>query len=219
MTTSRRKLTIAVLALAIASCQPGTNTHPVPSVAQIGADLHCTGGDHGFEDSQLGWGFCYPGTWKYTERAQSVSPTEFDLTFSVTDIPCTSPSPVAGNASPRPQCSPGAGLFAYMIVSTYERGNASGLASWIQANLTPASPTPSTPTPGAPSPVAASPSPPPVLEPIQWGNSSEAARMPDGRRIALTPHHVVLLDLRTGVGLLDLETEMSTRLGTWKFIY
>jgi len=43
--------------------------------------------------------------------------------------------------------------------------------------------------------------------------------MPDGRRIALTPHNVVILDLRSGQGLLNLEAEMSKRLGTWKFVY
>ena len=43
--------------------------------------------------------------------------------------------------------------------------------------------------------------------------------MPDGRRIALTPHQVVILDLRSGQGLLNLEAEMSKRLSTWKFAY
>ena len=43
--------------------------------------------------------------------------------------------------------------------------------------------------------------------------------MPDGRRIALTPHYVVILDMRSGQGHLDLEASMSTRLGTWKFLY
>ncbi len=200
MTTTRHKLTIALLALALAACQPGTNTHPVPSVAQIGSDLHCTGGDHGFEDSQAGWGFCYPGTWKYNERAQfhaTPSPQELDLTFDITDIPCESPAP--GTASARPVCSPNAGLFAFMIVSTYDRLNATSLASWVQAHLTPQ----------------------PTLETIQWGNATEAARMPDGRRIALTPSHVVILSLHSGSGQgnLDLEAAMSARLATWKFLF
>jgi len=214
---TRRILAIALFALV--ACQPGTNTHPVPSVVQIGADLHCTGGDHGFEDTQVGWGFCYPATWKYNERAQSISPTELDLTFDITDIPCASPSPVAGKASPRPVCSPGAGLFAFMIISTYSRGNFANLAAWVQANLTPPQPSPSPqPSPQvSPSPL---PSPTPMtLVPIDWGNSTEAALLPDGRRIALTPHQVVILDLRSGQGLLDLETQMSKRLRTWKFVY
>jgi len=214
-------MTFALLALVLVACQPGTNTHPVPSVVQIGADLHCTGGDHGFEDTQVGWGFCYPATWKYNERAQSVSANELDLTFDITDIPCASPSPVAGNASPRPVCSPGAGLFAFMIVSTYSRGNSANLAAWVQTNLTPAQPTPS-PQASPTSQVSPSPLPSPsplVLLPIVWGNSTEAALMPDGRRIALTPHQVVVMDLRSGQGLLDLEAQMSKRLGTWKFVY
>jgi len=43
--------------------------------------------------------------------------------------------------------------------------------------------------------------------------------MPDGRRIAFTPHHVVILDMHSGEGHLDLEGSMSTRLGTWQFTY
>jgi hypothetical protein len=201
VTATVKTLTIALLALAIVACQPGTNAHPVPSVAQIGSDLHCTGGDHGFEDSQAGWGFCYPGTWKYNERSQfqtpATAPAELDLTFDITDIPCESPAPGRGTPSARPICSPNAGLFAFMIVSTFERGGSPSLASWVQANL----------------------KPPPTLTPIDWGNATEAAIMSDGRRIALTPNHVVILDLRGGQGNLDLEAQMSKRLGTWKFLY
>jgi hypothetical protein len=43
--------------------------------------------------------------------------------------------------------------------------------------------------------------------------------MADGKRIALTPHHVVILELRSGLDLLDLETPMAARLSTWKFAY
>ncbi|HYT13162.1 MAG TPA: hypothetical protein VEL12_10280, partial [Candidatus Nitrosopolaris sp.] len=87
------------------------------------------------------------------------------------------------------------GDFAFMILSTYERGTSTDLASWVRTNLTQAS----------------------GLETISWGNSVEAVRLPDGRRIALTPHHVVIMDLHSG--LLDLESEMSTRLATWKFSF
>jgi len=55
--------------------------------------------------------------------------------------------------------------------------------------------------------------------PINWGNSTEAALLPDGRRIALTSHQVVIMDLRSGQGLLDLEAAMSKRLTTWRFVY
>lgn len=180
------------MVLATAGCQPGSGKHPVPSVPQIGADLNCRNGDHGYEDQQAGWGFCYPGSWRYIERSQaSASPPGLDLTFDITDWSCTTPAPGGG----APQCSPNAGLFAFMVVSTYERAGSTGLASWIQSNLT---------------------NPPPT-ESISWGNAVEAAKLGDGRRIALTPHHVVIMDLRPGP--LDLETEMSSRLGTWKFSF
>jgi hypothetical protein len=85
-----------------------------------------------------------------------------------------------------------------MIISTYERGNASSLAGWAQTNLA---------------------SPAPAGDTISWGNAVEAMKLADGRRIALTPHHVVILDLHSGLGRLNLDLEMGTRLSTWKFTY
>ena len=82
-----------------------------------------------------------------------------------------------------------------MIISTYERGSSADLGSWVSANLKPAL----------------------SLEPIIWGNATQAARLPDGRRIALTPHHVVVMDLHSG--LLDLESPMFARLDSWRFTY
>jgi hypothetical protein len=193
-----RKILAAVLAfVALAGCQSGPNARPVPSVAQIGSELKCLNGDHGFSDNQAGWGFCYPGTWQYRIRAQgsqSPAPRELDLTFDIVDVPCSSPP---AGATARPVCSSGAGLFAFMIVSTYERGNLSNLAAWEQARL-----------PKMPAGTA-----------IRWGNAVEAAKLADGRRIALTPTQVVILDLHSIPGNLDLEAAMSTRLDTWKFIY
>lgn len=189
-------IAVAAAVIVLAGCQPGSNPHPVPSVAQLGSDLKCAAGDHPFEDPQAGWGFCYPGTWRYELRAQgsqSPAPAELDLTFDITDIPCAPASPGGGS----PVCSPDAGLFAFMIVSTFERGASANLAAWEASNLNPA----------------------PDSQPILWGNSVEAARFADGRRIALTPNHVVILDLHSGQGHLDLETEMSARLDTWKFSY
>ena len=58
---------------------------------------------------------------------------------------------------------------------------------------------------------------PPANGPISWGNSLQAVRLADGRRVALTPHHVVILELHPSP--LDLETQMSSRLATWKFSY
>ena len=193
------KIVLALaLALLLASCQVGSSPRPVPSVPQIGSDLKCSQGDHGFEDQQAGWGFCYPGTWKYTERSQaSESPPGLDLTFDVTYVPPTpKPCPSAASAgSSSRSASPCPGDFAFMILSTYERGGSADLFSWMQANLSHS----------------------PTSDPISWGNSVQAVKLADGRRVALTPHHVVVMDLHSG--LLNLETEMSTRLPTWKFSY
>ncbi len=196
-----RKILTAIALVALVGCQPNS-PRPVPSVPQIGGDLKCSHGDHGYEDPQAGWGFCYPGTWRYTERSQgSQSPPGLDLTFDITFVPptptpCRSPSPLSSPpASPPPAASPCPGDFAFMIISTYQRGDSGDLAAWTAANLKPL----------------------PQLEAIAWGNAVEAARLSDGRRIALTPHHVVIMDLHSG--LLNLEAEMSTRLGTWKFSF
>ena len=200
------RMVVAALALvAVVGCQPNT-PRPVPSVPQIGADLKCAQGDHGYEDPQAGWGFCYPIGWKYIERSQaSQSPPGLDLTFDVTFAPetpqpCLSQSPVpspspGSSPSPRPPSSPCTGQFAFMIISTYERGDTTSLAGWVVAHLKEGL----------------------TLEAISWGNAVEAARLSDGRRVALTPHHVVILDMHSG--LLDLETQMSSRLGTWKFSF
>ncbi len=194
-----RFLSVPLLAVVLVGCQVGTTSRPVPSVSQIGSDIKCSSGDHAFEDAQAGWGFCYPGTWKYRERPNpSASPPGgLYLTFDITDVPCSSPTPAPGQASPAPVCSEGAGLFAFMIISTYERGSSGSLADWVSANLG--------------SKV--------TMDPIQWGNAVEAARLSDGRRIALTPHQVVILDIRAGVGNLDLEGKMSARLDTWMFMF
>jgi len=190
------KLALIGLVLALAGCQPGSNSHPVPSVPQMGRDLKCTNGDHPYEDPQAGWGFCYPDGWKYTERSQgSQSPPGLDLTFDITYVPVTRlpcPSPAAGSGPPASPCS---GDFAFMIISTYERGDSSDLASWMQANF----------------------KNPPESQSIGWGNAVAAVKLSDGRRIALTPHHVVVMDLHSG--LLNLESAMSARLGTWRFSF
>jgi hypothetical protein len=84
-----------------------------------------------------------------------------------------------------------------VVVSTFEIGSAIDLASWMQANLNPV----------------------PTGQSIQWANATEAMQLSDGRRIALTQHHVVILDLRATKDGLDLEAQLSTRLGSWKFLY
>lgn len=218
-----RIFAIPLLAVFLAACQPGDTARPVPSVQQIGSDLKCSSGDHGYADP-VGWGFCYPQHWKYNVRAQPSADLrglqELDITFDITDVPCVTPSPVAGQGTPQPICdpdilcvtpsaSPGSsgqpspvctpqvGLFGYMIVSTYQRAGSPNLASWLQDDLRPV----------------------PDATPITWGNAVEAVRLADGRRVALTASQVIVLDLRSGVGNLDLESAMSSRLATWKFYY
>jgi hypothetical protein len=209
-----KTLASIVALLVLSGCQPGPNARPVPSVSQIGSELKCLNGDHGYSDLQAGWGFCYPATWQYRIRAQSYQspdPRELDVTFDITDVPCTAPSAAPGQASARPVCSSDAGLFAFMIVYTFDRGGAASLAAW-QANQT----------------VASAARVASLGETIKWGNAVDAAKLADGRRIALTPLHVVILELRSGSGngcvtpqgspcYLDLEASMSPRLKTWKF--
>ena len=99
----RRWLLIAttvLLAVLLAACQPGNTDRPVPSVNQIGSDLKCSSGDHGYADP-AGWGFCYPADWKYTLRAQPSQDLrglqELDVTFDITSVPTV-------NGSPLPSC-------------------------------------------------------------------------------------------------------------------
>ena len=196
-----KRLTFALaLLFLLNACQRGPVNHPAPSVGQIGSDLNCSSGDNGFEDGQAGWGFCYPATWQYLERVANpvdASANHLDILLSYTKVKCVPGTP--DRAQPAPVCSPGTGSFGLVVVSTYDSGGATDLPTWVAANLKPA------PTGQGQS--------------IQWGDATQANQLADGRRIALTPHHVVILDLRAAKDGLDLETQFSTRLGTWKFLY
>jgi hypothetical protein len=189
-------LTAAALVLLLASCQVGSSPRSVPTVPQIGSDLKCARGDHGYADEQLGWGFCYPSSWRYTEKVQATdSPSGVDLTFAITclsDCKPQCPTPASGTPA---SCPPEIGLFGFMIISTDDRAGASDLGSWLDAKLPHA-------TRG---------------DPLHWGNALEATRLADGRLVALTPHSVVILDVHPS--LLDLDGEMNSRLATWKFTY
>jgi hypothetical protein len=189
---------LLVLFLALCtSCQGSASPRSVPTVPQIGSDLKCGSGDHGYSDQQLGWGFCYPSTWRYTEKVQATdTPAGVDLTFEITcltDCKPVCPTPAEGQTPAA--CLPEDGLFGFMIISTYDRAGATDLGGWLTAKIPRAT----------------------VGDTISWGNALEATTLTDGRRIALTPHNVVILDVHPS--LLDLEGEMSSRLDTWKFTY
>src|ERR1700674_1560894 len=112
-----KRLTLFIPLLLLVACQPGQTNRPPPTVAQIGGDIHCATGDHGFEDAEAGWGFCYPGTWQYIEKSQgSSNPSRLDLTFDITNVPCVAGSRVAGltSSTVRPR---DAGLFASVLMS------------------------------------------------------------------------------------------------------
>jgi hypothetical protein len=187
---------LAVFLLALVSCQAGGGARPQPVISSVQTGADCRQGDHAYGDAQLGWAFCYPGTWRFNERFQrSDVPAGTDATFDViNEPPCASP-PEAGA---RPVCPPDSGLFGFMIVGTYQRGSAASLADWLKAS--------------APGDSA--------TEPISWGNAVEAVQVKGTtRRYALTQHQVVLLDLRSGAGNLDLDAAMSGRLSSWNFSF
>src|SRR2546428_2568012 len=109
-----RKLLVAIAILAaVVGCQP-SGPRPVPSVPQIGGNLKCAQGDHGYEDLQAGWAFCYPRSRKYIERSPAVqSPSGLDLTFGIPNVPCTTPP-----SGPPPR-SADARLLAVLDISPY----------------------------------------------------------------------------------------------------
>ncbi len=180
----------ALLLIAAAACQGSSGpARPAsqPSVRSAAGPIQCPATDHGIDEVQLGWGFCYPATWKFRERVQPTQqPPGVDATFDIVVAPPTG----------RPQADQG--LFAFMIIGTYDAGGSSTLKEWAAKNIGEV-----------------------TLNPISWGNAREAAEVSGERptRIALTAHHVVLLDIRAGAGNLDLDQEMAKRLGTWRFDY
>ena len=189
-------LGLLVFLTGLAACQPGTGSHPQPTVSSVQTGARCNQGDHAYDDAQFGWALCYPGTSRFTQRFQrSDSPPGTDSTFDVVnEPPCASPAEPGG----RPVCPPDEGLFGFMIVGTYARGSSGSLADWLKSA-----------EPGDTS-----------TDPISWGNALEAVAVKGTtRRYALTQHQVVLLDLRSGAGNLDLNAAMSDRLQTWRFSF
>ena len=114
---------LSILSLAGCSLTSGTPTPtPQPTIRTEGQDVKCPGGDHGIEEVQFGWSWCYPATWKFQERLQpTTAPAGVDATFDVVnDVPSG---------------QPGSGDFGFLIVGTYQLGAATGLADWVRSNI------------------------------------------------------------------------------------
>jgi hypothetical protein len=115
---------LAILPLAGCSLSPGPKPAPAPTIRTEGQGVTCPGNDHGIEEVQFGWSWCYPSTWKFLERLQPTQlPPGVDATFDiVNDLP-------SGNA--------GSGDFGFLIVGTYQIGTAANLPAWITVNIGP----------------------------------------------------------------------------------
>ena len=137
----------------------------------------CAGDDVELDVLTLGWAFCHPKGWSIVQRSIATSnPQGVDTTLDV----------VAGD-----------GFFGFMIVGSYQRGNAASLNDWLAANA-----------PGDAQ-----------VEPIAWANATQAVSVKGQlRRYAMTSHRVYALTLREGAGNLDLEAAMQPRLTSWSFI-
>ena len=91
-----------------------------------------------------------------------------------------------------PAGQPGSGAFGFMIIGTYDRGGSTSLQDWLKTNL---------------------PADSGALKPITWANSAQAGTDSNGHRFALTPHHVVEVDVRGDA----IAADMWQRLDSWKF--
>jgi hypothetical protein len=112
----RRALFTVLTIVLLSGC---TANSPTPSrssgtPAPAGAGLRCQGDDHGLDIAQLGWGFCYPSTWRFREReVGTTAPTGVDTTLDIVGAQ---------------------GFFAFMIIGSYERSNAASLKDWLSTN-------------------------------------------------------------------------------------
>src|SRR4030081_2522847 len=112
--------------LALAGCSLPSNTSnkptPVPTIRTEGQGVKCPGTDHGIDEVQFGWSWCYPSSWKFQERLQPTTlPTGVDATF---DIVNDLPRGVAGS-----------GDFGFLIVGTYQIGTGGDAPPVINANI------------------------------------------------------------------------------------
>ena len=116
---------LAILPLAGCSLSSSAKPAPAPTIRSEGQGVKCPTGDHGIEEVQFGWSWCYPSTWKFQERLQptlpKTMPVGVDATFDiVNDLP---PGQL------------GSGDFGFLIVGTYQVGGAADLPAWVSANI------------------------------------------------------------------------------------
>jgi hypothetical protein len=113
---------LAILPLAGCSLLSGSNPRPAPTIRTEGQGVTCPGNDHGIEEVQFGWSWCYPSSWKFQERLQPTSsPSGVDATFDI--------------VNDLPKGAPGSGDYGFLIVGTYKVGTAGDLPAWITANI------------------------------------------------------------------------------------
>ena len=119
----RRRLLVLLPILLLAGCTlaPAAKPSPAPTIRTEGQDVKC-GADHGIDEVQFGWSWCYPSSWKFQERLQPSSrPSGVDVTFDI--------------VNDLPRGLPGSGDFGFLIVGTYQIGSAADLQSWVAANI------------------------------------------------------------------------------------
>ena len=179
---ARRVVAACLLSLLLlpAACSPNSRSPPPSprtSASGLNQGLNCSGDDVPLNVLTLGWGFCHPKGWSIVQRSISTSaPAGVDTTLDV----------VASD-----------GFFGFMIVGSYQRGDAPDLRSWLAAN-----------EPGDTD-----------VQPTTWGNAVEAVQVTGQlKRYALTERRVYALTEREGAGNLDLEAAMQPRLATWSFV-
>ena len=175
-----KPLLIAATLIVLIACtgNSGTPTRsPAASLPPGATGLKCAPADHGLNLQQLGWGFCYPADWKYIEReVGTTAPHGVDTTLDIVGAKD--------------------GLFGFMIIGSYDRGDSQSLKAWLADNEPDDTDT----------------------TPIQWGNATEAVAVNGQlKRYALSPHRVYLMSIREGAGNLDLDCAMSQRLQYWVF--